>query len=44
MLVDASSNAHPGLWKALAPIAASLNLHLAQVQAGGLLSAETVIP
>ena len=34
VLMDASSNVHPGLWKALAPIAAPLNLRLVQVQSG----------
>ncbi|MBP6852452.1 MAG: ABC transporter substrate-binding protein [Rhodoferax sp.] len=34
VLVDASSNVHPGLWKALAPIGESLSLRLVQVQAG----------
>ncbi|MBP6852519.1 MAG: ABC transporter substrate-binding protein [Rhodoferax sp.] len=34
VLMDASSNVHPGLWRALAPIAAPLNLRLVQVQAG----------
>jgi putative tryptophan/tyrosine transport system substrate-binding protein len=34
VLLDASSNVHPSLWKALAPIATPLNLRLVQVQAG----------
>ena len=34
VLMDASSNVHPGLWRALGPIATPLNLRLVQVQAG----------
>jgi putative ABC transport system substrate-binding protein len=34
VLVDASSNVHPKMWRTLEPLAARLNISLVQVQAG----------
>ena len=34
VLVDASSNVHPNMWRALEPLAARLNVSLVQVQSG----------